>query len=64
MQDIFMFMCRQLDGLVDQSSMNFKRYFYLLENLAFVKSFNLCFEITNNQEVFQELFKTIFRIVS
>ena len=39
---IFMFLIRQLAGLKDPKDPAFKRYFYLLENLAYVKSFNMC----------------------
>lgn len=60
---IFMFLISQLDGLRDPKDTTFKRYFYLLENLAYVKSFNMCFEIEDNQEVFIELFNTMFKIV-
>lgn len=42
----------------------FKRYFYLLENLAYVKSFNMCFELVESQEIFCSLFNLIFKIVN
>jgi len=60
---IFKFFIKQLHGLKDPRDPSFKRYFYLLENLAFVKSFNMCFELEDCQEIFQELFSTIFKIV-
>lgn len=60
---IFMFLIRQLEGLRDPKDPAFKRYFYLLENLAYVKSFNMCFEIEECQTVFCSLFSLMFRIV-
>ncbi|XP_052872829.1 sister chromatid cohesion protein PDS5 homolog B-B isoform X1 [Anopheles cruzii] len=61
---IFMFLIRQLSGLRDPKDPAFKRYFYLLENLAYVKSFNMCFELEDCQEVFCTLFSLMFRIVN
>ncbi|EDW47482.1 sister chromatid cohesion protein PDS5 homolog B [Drosophila sechellia] len=61
---IFKFFIKQLHGLKDPRDPSFKRYFYLLENLAFVKSFNMCFELEDCQEIFQDLFSTIFKIVN
>jgi sister-chromatid-cohesion protein PDS5 len=60
---IFLFLIRQLGGLKDPKDPAFKRYFYLLENLAYVKSFNMCFDLEDCQEIFCELFKLIFKIV-
>jgi sister chromatid cohesion protein PDS5 len=39
-----------LSGLKDPKDPAFKRYFYLLENLAFVKSFNMCIELVESDE--------------
>ncbi|CAD7088985.1 unnamed protein product [Hermetia illucens] len=61
---IFLFLIRQLNGLKDPKDPAFKRYFYLLENLAYVKSFNMCFEIEDAQEIFCSLFSLMFKIVS
>uniref|UniRef100_A0AAG5DIG4 Uncharacterized protein n=1 Tax=Anopheles atroparvus TaxID=41427 RepID=A0AAG5DIG4_ANOAO len=61
---IFMFLIRQLNGLRDPKDPAFKRYFYLLENLAYVKSFNMCFELEDCQEVFCTLFSLMFKIVN
>ncbi|XP_057373894.1 sister chromatid cohesion protein PDS5 homolog B-B-like isoform X1 [Daphnia carinata] len=61
---IFLFLIRQLGGLKDPKDPAFKRYFYLLENLAYVKSFNMCFDLEDCQEIFCELFKLIFKIVN
>lgn len=60
---IFMFLIRQLEGLKDPKDPAFKRYFYLLENLAYVKSFNMCFELEESQTIFCNLFSLFFRIV-
>lgn len=60
---IFKFFIKQLHGLKDPRDPSFKRYFYLLENLAFVKSFNMCFELEDCQEIFHELFSTVFKII-
>ncbi|XP_066979416.1 sister chromatid cohesion protein PDS5 homolog B-B isoform X2 [Macrobrachium rosenbergii] len=61
---IFMFLIKQLGGLKDPKDPAFKRYFYLLENLAYVKSFNMCFELEDCQEIFCKLFKLMFNIVN
>lgn len=62
-KEIFMFLIKQLDGLRDPKDPAFKRYFYLLENLAYVKSFNMCFEIEDSQHIFTSLFGLMFKIV-
>lgn len=62
-KSIFFFLIRQLNGLNDPKDPAFKRYFYLLENLAYVKSFNMCFEIEESHEIFCHLFTLIFKIV-
>lgn len=64
LKEIFMFLIQQLRGLEDPDSPSFKRYFYLLENLAWVKSFNICIELDDNQEIFCALFKLMFSIVN
>lgn len=61
---IFLFLIKQLAGLRDPKDPAFKRYFYLLENLAYVKSFNMCFELEDCQEIFCALFSLMFRIVN
>ena len=63
LQTIFLYLIRQLGGLKDPKDPAFKRYFYLLENLAYVKSFNMCFELEDSQEIFCKLFKLMFNIV-
>ena len=60
---IFLFLINQLQGLRDPKDPAFKRYFYLLENLAYVKSFNMCFELEDCQEIFCALFSLMFKIV-
>jgi len=54
---IFLFLIRQLGGLKDPKDPAFKRYFYLLENLAYVKSFNMCFDLEESTEIFVGLFQ-------
>lgn len=61
---IFMFFIQQLKGLQDPKDATFKRYFYLLENLAWVKSFNICIELEDSQQIFCELFSLMFKIVN
>ncbi|CAL8109843.1 unnamed protein product [Orchesella dallaii] len=61
---IFKFLISQLEGLKDPKDAAFKRYFYLLENLAYVKSFNMCFELEDAQDIFCSLFELIFSIVN
>lgn len=63
-RQIFLFFIKQLHGLKDPKDPSFKRYFYLLENLAYVKSFNMCFEIEDCQEIFSQLFSMMFKIVN
>lgn len=63
LQTIFKFLISQLEGLKDPKDAAFKRYFYLLENLAYVKSFNMCFELDDAQDIFCSLFDLIFSIV-
>ncbi|XP_015792482.1 sister chromatid cohesion protein PDS5 homolog B [Tetranychus urticae] len=61
---IFLFFIQQLRGLQDPKDPTFKRYFYLLENLAWVKSFNICIELDDSQSIFCQLFNLIFKIVN
>ncbi|RWS27620.1 Sister chromatid cohesion protein PDS5-like protein B-A, partial [Leptotrombidium deliense] len=62
---IFLFFIQQLRvGLQDPKDATFKRYFYLLENLAWVKSFNICIELDDSQGIFCQLFSLIFKIVN
>uniref|UniRef100_A0A1I8NDQ3 Uncharacterized protein n=1 Tax=Musca domestica TaxID=7370 RepID=A0A1I8NDQ3_MUSDO len=61
---IFLFFIKQLYGLKDPKDPSFKRYFYLLENLAYVKSFNMCFELEDCAEIFCQLFGMMFKIVN
>ena len=61
---IFMFLIRQLGGLRDPKDPAFKRYFYLLENLAYVKSFNMCFDLEECTEISVALFSLMFKIVN
>lgn len=61
---IFLFLITQLSGLKDPKDAAFKRYFYLLENLAYVKSFNMCFDLEDCQEIFCALFHLMFKMVN
>ena len=61
---IFYFLIKQLGGLKDPKDPAFKRYFYLLENLAYVKSFNMCFDLEDFNEIFCALFGLMFKIVN
>ncbi|XP_037070380.1 sister chromatid cohesion protein PDS5 homolog A-A-like [Pollicipes pollicipes] len=61
---IFMFLIKQLAGLKDPKDPAFKRYFYLLENLAYVKSFNMCLELEDSNEIICSLFSLTFKIVN
>ncbi|CAH1267920.1 PDS5B [Branchiostoma lanceolatum] len=63
LKEIFLFLVKQLRGLEDINGALFKRYFYLLENLSWVKSFNICFELEDCGEIFNQLFETLFSIV-
>ncbi|BFZ14836.1 hypothetical protein BsWGS_17875 [Bradybaena similaris] len=63
-KEIFLFFIQQLRGLEDPEAPSFKRYFYLLENLSWVKSFNICIELEDNQEIFCALFKLFFSIIN
>ncbi|XP_012687245.1 sister chromatid cohesion protein PDS5 homolog A [Clupea harengus] len=64
LKDIFLFITRQLKGLEDTKSAQFNRYFYLLENLAWVKSYNICFELEDCNEIFIQLFKTLCSVIN
>ncbi|KAJ8342625.1 hypothetical protein SKAU_G00325530 [Synaphobranchus kaupii] len=64
LKDIFMFITRQLKGLEDTKSAQFNRYFYLLENIAWVKSYNICFELEDCNEIFTQLYRTLFQVIN
>lgn len=59
---IFLFLIQQLDGLKYPEDPTFKHTRYLLGCLAHVKSFNMCFDLENCEEIFNELFRLIFKI--
>ncbi len=59
-----MFLATQLKGLKDASSHGFKRCFYLLENLECVKTFLVCQELDDSQEIIVNLFDIIFKIIN
>ncbi|XP_078513287.1 sister chromatid cohesion protein PDS5 homolog B [Lissotriton helveticus] len=64
LKDIFMFITRQLKGLEDTKSPQFNRYFYLLENIAWVKSYNICFELEDSNDIFTQLYRTLFSVIN
>lgn len=61
LKEIFMLFVDQLRGLEDLEGKCFKRYFYLLENLACVKTFILCMEL-DAPNIILSLFRTFFQI--
>ena len=61
---IFTFFIKQLAGLKDPKDPAFKRYFYLLENLAYVKSFNMIFDLEECTDISVSLFGLMFKIVN
>ncbi|XP_003748624.1 sister chromatid cohesion protein PDS5 homolog B [Galendromus occidentalis] len=61
---IFEFFIQQLRGLEDPKNPTFKRYFYLLENLASVKTFNICLDIECDQLIICNLYALILSIVN
>lgn len=50
-------------GLADPKNPTFKRYFYLLENLASVKTFNICLDLECDQAIICNLYTLILSIV-
>ncbi|XP_023681779.2 sister chromatid cohesion protein PDS5 homolog B isoform X1 [Paramormyrops kingsleyae] len=64
LKDIFMFITQQLTGLEDTKSVQFNQYFYLLENIAWAKSYNICFELEDSNEIFTQLYKTLFQVIN
>ncbi|XP_071951417.1 sister chromatid cohesion protein PDS5 homolog A-B-like isoform X2 [Antedon mediterranea] len=61
---IFRFITKQFWGLENVESSSWKRNFYLLENVAMVKSYNICMELPDSNEIFVELFNVFFTIIS
>jgi hypothetical protein len=64
LKNIFIFLANQLKGLKENSNTSFKRYFYLLENLECVKTFQLCLELEESQEIIATLFESAFKIIN
>ncbi|XP_070552644.1 sister chromatid cohesion protein PDS5 homolog B-like [Ptychodera flava] len=64
LKNIFQFLTKQLRGLDNTNGPFWKRYFYLLENLAMVKSYNICMELEDSSEIFTDLFRTFFTIIN
>uniref|UniRef100_A0A0K2UC00 Sister chromatid cohesion protein PDS5 homolog BAlike [Bombus terrestris] n=1 Tax=Lepeophtheirus salmonis TaxID=72036 RepID=A0A0K2UC00_LEPSM len=63
-KSIFSFLIKQLAGIKDPKNPAFKRYFYLLENLGYVKSFTMCFDLEESSEILCSLFSLFFRIIN
>lgn len=63
LKGVFMLITNQLKGLENTKSNLSKKYFYLLENLALVKSFNICLEL-DFQDIILKLFKLLFQVVN
>ena len=38
-------------------------FIYLFKNLAWVKSYNICFELEDCNEIFIQLFRTLFSVI-
>ena len=62
-KEILFFLIEKLKGLKDTKSPNFDYCVYLLENLASVKSFLICSNSDDLQEVCFALFQLIFETV-
>ncbi|XP_065319746.1 sister chromatid cohesion protein PDS5 homolog A-like isoform X2 [Gordionus sp. m RMFG-2023] len=63
-KNIFTFLVEELKGIKSPTNVYFKRHFYLLENLAWMKAFNICFDIDEGQEIFCKLFKLFFNVIN
>ena len=37
--------------------------FVLLQNIAWVKSYNICFELEDSNEIFTQLYRTLFQVI-
>ncbi|KAJ7363327.1 Sister chromatid cohesion protein PDS5 A [Desmophyllum pertusum] len=60
---VFRMITNQLKGLEDTKSNLSTKYFYLIESLALVKSFNICLDM-DFQDIILQLFKLLFQIVN
>lgn len=60
---IFRMILDQLKYLRDVDAPSYKRYFYVLESIALVKTFNVCIEL-DAQDVILAIFKLFFTIIS
>ena len=64
LKNIFIFLANQLRGLKDNANPSFSRYFYLLENLENTKTFPLCIELDDAQDIIAAVFENVFKIVN
>jgi len=61
-----MFLTNQLKHLKDSKGPLFSKAYHILENVATIKSYNICIDLDDSEastEVFCTLFKTFFSIV-
>ncbi|XP_078494213.1 sister chromatid cohesion protein PDS5 homolog B-like isoform X2 [Ciona intestinalis] len=66
-KEIFSFMTEQLRHLEDTKGTFFPKAFHILENVATIKSFNICIDMDDPNaalEIFSSLFKTLFSTVN
>lgn len=50
-------------SLTNMSLIFCELFFTFLQNLAWVKSYNICFELEDCNEIFIQLFKTLFSVI-
>jgi sister chromatid cohesion protein PDS5 len=60
LQDIFDFFVRQLQHLSNTTSPHYPHYYYLLENLATVRSIVILGDLKNTQDIVSDIFKDFF----
>uniref|UniRef100_H2YFG7 Uncharacterized protein n=1 Tax=Ciona savignyi TaxID=51511 RepID=H2YFG7_CIOSA len=66
-KDIFMFVTDQLRLLKDSKGPFFPKAFHILENIATIKSYNICIDLDDPNttlEIFCSVFKTLFSTVN
>uniref|UniRef100_A0A914XK15 Uncharacterized protein n=2 Tax=Plectus sambesii TaxID=2011161 RepID=A0A914XK15_9BILA len=64
LKDVLLFLIRTLRGLDNPNDPQFRRYYYLLENLALVKTLQMALELGDDaQGVLKQLIKCAFSVV-
>uniref|UniRef100_A0A8C4NAT4 Uncharacterized protein n=2 Tax=Eptatretus burgeri TaxID=7764 RepID=A0A8C4NAT4_EPTBU len=63
LQKIFKFMTKQLSCLASTNKRRYKRSLYLMENLAMVQSYSICFDMEEGDIIIIDLFKTLFSVI-